>query len=92
MHAFSHSSIGLEILEAVPDPDVVVVCCGGGGLVAGIATSLKLSGSNCRIYAVEPTGGTVIKFSLLQLLTQQSLIFFTFSDIVIYSLILSFIS
>lgn len=52
-----YGSIGLEILEVVPDPDIVVVCCGGGGLVAGIAAGLKLSGCDrCRIYAVEPTG------------------------------------
>ena len=45
-------------MEVVPDPDIVVVCCGGGGLVAGIAAGLKLSGCDrCRIYAVEPTGG-----------------------------------
>ena len=51
-------SIGLEILEVVPEPDIVVVCCGGGGLVAGIATAVKLSGcTNCKIYAVEPIGG-----------------------------------
>lgn len=49
-------------MEEVPDPDVVVVCCGGGGLVAGIAASIKLSGcSDCRIYAVEPTGGMLYK-------------------------------
>lgn len=43
----------------MPDPDVVAVCCGGAGLVAGIAAGLKLSGcEKCRVYAVEPTGGT----------------------------------
>jgi hypothetical protein len=51
-------SVGLEILEDLPDPDVVIVCCGGGGLLAGIASAIKLSGkSDCRIYGVEPEGG-----------------------------------
>lgn len=53
-----HFSIALEILKTVPDPDVVAVCCGGAGLVAGVAAGLKLSGcKNCKVYAVEPTGG-----------------------------------
>lgn len=52
-----HASAGMEILEDVPDPDVIVVCCGGGGLVSGIAAAVKLSGHlDCRIYGVEPEG------------------------------------
>ncbi|XP_065838613.1 L-threonine ammonia-lyase-like [Oscarella lobularis] len=50
-----YGSCGYEILEDVPDADVVVVCCGGGGLVSGIAAAIKLSGGEkCRIFAVEP--------------------------------------
>lgn len=50
-----HGSTGLEILEEVPDPDVILVCCGGGGLLAGISAAVKLSGkSHTRIYGVEP--------------------------------------
>ncbi|XP_064633943.1 uncharacterized protein LOC135491749 [Lineus longissimus] len=52
-----HASVGLEILEDLPDPDVVIVCCGGGGLLAGVASAIKLSGNtDCRIYGVEPEG------------------------------------
>eukprot|EP00058_Branchiostoma_floridae_P016866 XP_002602354.1 hypothetical protein BRAFLDRAFT_98017 [Branchiostoma floridae] len=52
-----NGSVGLEILEDVPDPDVVVVCCGGGGLLGGTAAAIKLSGrSNTRVYGVEPEG------------------------------------
>ena len=48
----------MEILKVVPDPDVVAVCCGGAGLVAGVAAGLKLAGCHdCRVFAVEPTGG-----------------------------------
>lgn len=56
--AVRHCSLGLEILEVLPDPDVVVVCCGGGGLLAGVAAAIKLSGcKDTRIYGVEPEGG-----------------------------------
>lgn len=52
------SSLGMEVLEVMPDPDVVVVCCGGGGLLAGVAAAVKLSGCDkTRIYGVEPEGG-----------------------------------
>lgn len=51
-------SLGLEVLEVMPEPDVVVVCCGGGGLLAGVAAAIKLSGCDkTRIYGVEPEGG-----------------------------------
>ena len=43
-------TVGLEILEDVPDADMVVVPCGGGGLVAGIA----LAAEGRRVVAVEP--------------------------------------
>lgn len=34
-------TIGLEILEQVPNPDAVIIPVGGGGLIAGIATAIK---------------------------------------------------
>ena len=47
----------MEILEDVT-PDIVVVCCGGGGLLAGIASAIKLNGhDSTRIYGVEPETG-----------------------------------
>jgi threonine dehydratase len=33
-----------------------VVCCGGGGLLAGVASAVKLSGSSARVIGVEPEG------------------------------------
>jgi threonine dehydratase len=47
-------TVGLEILEAVPDADVVVVPVGGGGLVSGIATAVKGLRPRTRVVAVEP--------------------------------------
>ncbi|XP_061815763.1 L-threonine dehydratase catabolic TdcB isoform X2 [Nerophis lumbriciformis] len=62
-----HASLGLEILEVVPEPDVVVVCCGGGGLLAGVAAAVKLSGCEMsRIYGVEPEGACTMHRSFIE--------------------------
>uniref|UniRef100_UPI0037E7B9A4 L-threonine dehydratase catabolic TdcB n=1 Tax=Semicossyphus pulcher TaxID=241346 RepID=UPI0037E7B9A4 len=62
-----HASLGLELLEAMPEPDVVVVCCGGGGLLAGVAAAIKLSGCNkTRIYGVEPEGACTMYKSYIE--------------------------
>jgi threonine dehydratase len=45
-------TVGLEILEDVPDARRIVVPCGGGGLVSGIA--LAAAGSDIEVVAVEP--------------------------------------
>ena len=47
-------TVGLELVEDVPDADVVVVQVGGGGLVSGIATAVKGLNPDARIFAVEP--------------------------------------
>src|SRR4029450_2819669 len=36
-----HGSVGLELLEDLPDVDVVVVGVGGGGLISGVAAAVK---------------------------------------------------
>jgi threonine dehydratase len=46
-------TIGLEILEQVPDVEAIVVPVGGGGLVAGIATAVKSQRPEVRIIGVE---------------------------------------
>ncbi|TMS02836.1 Phenylserine dehydratase [Larimichthys crocea] len=62
-----HASMGMEILEVTPEPDVVVVCCGGGGLLAGVAAAIKLSGCNkTRIYGVEPEGACTMYKSFIE--------------------------
>lgn len=38
-------TIGLEMLEQVPDMDAVIVPVGGAGLIAGIALAIKVSGA-----------------------------------------------
>jgi threonine dehydratase len=47
-------TVGLEVLEDVPDADIVLVPVGGGGLVSGIATAVKGRKPEARVVAVEP--------------------------------------
>ncbi|HEY6971834.1 MAG TPA: threonine/serine dehydratase [Candidatus Angelobacter sp.] len=47
-------TIGLEILEDLPDIEVVLVPVGGGGLISGIATAVKESRPQAKVIGVEP--------------------------------------
>jgi threonine dehydratase len=47
-------TIGLEILEDMPDVETVLVPVGGGGMISGVAAAIKLSGSKAKIIGVEP--------------------------------------
>jgi threonine dehydratase len=49
-------TIGLELLDAVPDLELVVVPIGGGGLIAGIATALAACAPQARIVGVQTEG------------------------------------
>ena len=51
-----NGSCGLEILEDLPELDVLVIGIGGGGLIGGVATAVKESRPSVRIYGVEPVG------------------------------------
>lgn len=48
-----HGTIGLEILEQLPDVDAVIVPYGGGALSTGIASALRALKSNVKVYAAE---------------------------------------
>jgi len=48
-----NGTIGLEILEDLPDVETVLVPYGGGGLSCGIASALRGSGSRARVIACE---------------------------------------
>ncbi len=54
--ALGTATVGLELSEDVTDLDAVIVPIGGGGLCAGIATAIKQSVSDCKVYGVEPNG------------------------------------
>lgn len=49
-------TIALEVLEELPDADVLLVPVGGGGLVAGIAAAAKLKNPQIKVIGVEPEG------------------------------------
>jgi len=59
-----NGTIGLEILEDLPDPDAVLVPYGGGGLTSGIASALRQLRPETRIYAVEPETAAPLAASL----------------------------
>ncbi len=52
-----NGTIGLEILEDLPDPDAVVIPYGGGGLTAGIASAIRALRPQTRILTAEPATG-----------------------------------
>lgn len=47
-------TMGLEILEDMPDVELVLVPVGGGGIISGISTAIKESGSKAKVIGVEP--------------------------------------
>ena len=55
-----NGTIGLEILEDLPDPDVVVIPYGGGGLTCGIASAIKALRPRTLIVTAEPEGGAAM--------------------------------
>jgi threonine dehydratase len=57
-------TVGLEMLEDVPDADVILVQVGGGGLVSGIATAVKGLKPDARVIAVEPELSNALAASL----------------------------
>jgi threonine dehydratase len=48
-----NGTVGLEILEDLPDVDAVIVPYGGGGLISGIATAIKTIKPGVKIFASE---------------------------------------
>ena len=57
-------SMGLEILEDVPDVDAVIVPVGGGGLIAGVGLAIKSLRPDVRIIGVEAQSAPTLKASL----------------------------
>ncbi|WP_237164655.1 threonine ammonia-lyase [Mycobacteroides salmoniphilum] len=71
IHPFDHrdvvagqATVGLEILEQLPDVGTIVVPAGGGGLVAGIAAVVKAARPEVRIVAVQAAGAAAWPLSL----------------------------
>ena len=57
-------TIGLEIVEEMPDVDAVVVPIGGGGLIAGVAFAVKTLNPNAKVYGVQAEGAPSMVKSL----------------------------
>lgn len=73
VHPFDHPDIiagqgtlGLEILEQVPEASTIVVCVGGGGLVSGVAVAAKARRPDVRVVGVQATGSASFGPSLAQ--------------------------
>ena len=59
-----HGTMGLEILEDLPDLDAVLIPWGGGGLTSGIASALKQQKPGVRVISCEPETGAPLAASL----------------------------
>ncbi len=59
-----NATVGLEILEDLPDVDAVVAALGGGGLLAGIASVMRAKKPGVRVYAAEPETAAPLATSL----------------------------
>jgi threonine dehydratase len=57
-------TVGLEILEDLPQVETVLVPVGGGGLISGVATALKLCKPEVKVIGVEPELGADAQASL----------------------------
>ena len=71
IHAFDdprvmagNGTIGLEVLEDLPDADAVVIPWGGGGLACGIGAAIRALAPGCRIYAAEAESGAPLAAGL----------------------------
>lgn len=57
-------TIGLEILEQMPDVEAVIVPIGGGGLISGVAFAIKTLRPDVKVYGVQSTGAPSMAESL----------------------------
>jgi threonine dehydratase len=62
--AAGQGTVGLEILEQLPDVATILVPVGGGGLIAGLAVAVKAQAPGVRIVAVQPEASPAFRESL----------------------------
>ena len=62
--ACGQGTIAFEILEELPDTDVIIIPIGGGGLATGVATLAKMLKPSIKIIGVEPAGAASMTASL----------------------------
>ncbi|RSD28644.1 threonine ammonia-lyase [Mesobacillus subterraneus] len=73
IHAFDdhaviagQGTVGLEILEQLPDVDAIICPVGGGGLIAGVALAVKKKKPDIKVYGVQTLACPSMKHSLEQ--------------------------
>ena len=59
-----HGTLGAEILDQLPEADVVIGGLGGGGMLCGAAVALRALKPSIRIYGVEPEGSAAVKLAV----------------------------
>jgi threonine dehydratase len=57
-------TLGLELLDDLPELDCVLIAIGGGGLIAGMAAAIKQLRSHTRIIGVEPIGAASMRYAV----------------------------
>ncbi len=57
-------TIGLELMEQIPDMDAVIVPVGGGGLISGVAFAVKALNPEVKVYGVQAAGAPSMVSSL----------------------------
>ncbi|MDD5952165.1 MAG: threonine ammonia-lyase [Oscillospiraceae bacterium] len=57
-------TIGLELLDQLPDLDAVIVPIGGGGLISGVAYAVKSLNPKCKVYGVQASGAPSMRNSI----------------------------
>ncbi len=73
-------TIGLEILEQLPDVEAVVVPIGGGGLIAGVAYAIKQLKPSCKVYGVQAQGAGSMYQSFVNKKILELPVVHTFAD------------
>jgi len=73
-------TIGIEMLEQVPDLDYIIVPIGGGGLISGIASAAKQINPHIKVIGVTAEGAPAMRLSFLSGSVQDSTFVKTIAD------------
>ena len=57
-------TIALEVLEQLPEVEAIIVPIGGGGLISGIAYTIKMLKPECKVYGVQAAGARSMYYSI----------------------------
>ncbi len=74
------ATVALELIEQLPDMDAVIVPVGGGGLISGIAYTIKTIMPSCKVYGVQAAGAASMKLSMLEKSCKELCSVRTFAD------------